>query len=317
MSDLGSDNVASAVVPPVAPQAPGQLAYSIRPITAEQALTDYNKLRLHTGTTAHLFGQKAVDFHTFKHRICASNSTGVSFYTSFVSGEFEPCKRRFIDERLSAKMSIEKLAYHVNSLYAKSKGGVLSNFRATIAQSIYRQFSPTCILDPCAGWGSRALAALACDINYIGFDTNTALKPAYDEMAAMYPSSGRLTMRFEDSAIADMSGLVYDMVLTSPPYWTRSKLTEIYEGMPEHASKEEFNNKFLFPMLRRVWDGLSLGGTFAINVPVQMYETIVVAKVIASGSKAHFEIPLSVPKRRATNRYSEFIYVWRKSSCTN
>jgi hypothetical protein len=185
--------------------------------------------------------------------------------------------------------------------------GTVSGFKPVIARNLYKRYKPTLILDPCAGWGGRALGAMSLNINYVGFDTNINLKPAYEKMKSLYPSDSLVDIYFKDSSRADFSQFSYDMVFTSPPYYVRS-LLEIYENMPYYENELDFNNSFLRPMVSNSWKHLKPNGVMALNVPLNAYkfiETIL--------GECADKIPLYLSKRKGgENIYKEFIYIWIK-----
>jgi len=99
--------------------------------------------------------------------------------------------------------------------------GSMCGFKPSNAIDLYKKYNPTHIVDPCAGWGGRLLGAMALDIDYTGFDVNTHLKSNYDQLINELGehSTSKVVMKFEDSLNAVISGIDYDMVFTSPPYF--------------------------------------------------------------------------------------------------
>jgi DNA modification methylase len=150
---------------------------------------------------------------------------------------------------------------------------------------------------------------MSLGINYIGFDTNTSLKTAYKNMINAYPHDGNVTIHFQDSAKVDYSRYTYDFVFTSPPYFQKTKPTEGYENMPEYEDRDDFNERFFFPVVRNTYKHLSRNGHYALNIPIDMYEDI--KKVLGPADK---KIPLYIQKRYAGQEggYKEYIYVWNK-----
>ena len=60
--------------------------------------------------------------------------------------------------------------------------GTINTMRPGAALHFYRKYNATRILDFTAGWGSRMVAAIAGEIDYIGIDSNTSLKPGYQKI---------------------------------------------------------------------------------------------------------------------------------------
>lgn len=79
---------------------------------------------------------------------------------------------------------------------------------------------------------------MAGGINYIGVDSNTDLKPAYDRMIELYSeiSPSRIRMIYRNVKGVRISQLKFDFVLSSPPFWqSNGALSETYAHMPETA----------------------------------------------------------------------------------
>ena len=183
-------------------------------------------------------------------------------------------------------------------------GAMTSQIPMAIVDCI-NAYGATTVLDPCAGWGSRLLGATSQGCNYIGFDTNTTLEPVYKKMVEELPVLWNVHMKYEDSAKADLSGLIYDMVYTSPPYWyAKNKYPqERYEGMPEYSGMKEWVNNFLEPMFHNVMDNIQVGGRVCLNIPQESYEYL--------GLKCNEIRTLpTLGRRRAVK--PDMVYVWYK-----
>ena len=94
-------------------------------------------------------------------------------------------------------------------------------------------------------------------------------------------------------------------MLTSPPYYN----TEQYEGQ-KVMEKEKWNRDFYTPLFEKTWKHLKKGGHYCLNVPVEVYETVAI-KVMG---KANEVIPMTKSKRKADEKYKEYIYVWTKTT---
>jgi tRNA1(Val) A37 N6-methylase TrmN6 len=126
-------------------------------------------------------------------------------------------------------------------------------------------------------------------------------------MIATYPHTNNITLLFQDSATIDYSQFEYDMVLTSPPYFNRKGIVEVYEHMPEYATRADFNQRFLFPVVRATFDHLKSGGHYCLNVPQSQYEEV---KGLLGEATEKVEYPLQ--KRTPNCKYQEYIYIWTK-----
>jgi len=176
-------------------------------------------------------------------------------------------------------------------------------FKATTAKYIYKKYGAKKVLDPTAGWGGRMLGAWALDIDYIGYDTNEALIPAYQGMVdAMTETGSNIEMNFEDCLAADYSVHDYDFVLTSPPYVN----LEVYQGMTPFASDKAFYEKFLIPLLNKCLAHIKPGGRVCFNISPKMY-----ADLIKHGYRAADEEEDLLQQKRLGKDKGDKIYIWR------
>lgn len=281
------------------------IASKLKAITEEDALKDYEALKTTTNPKSTI-GNKAMDYFFFKHRLATKAKGGESFYDWLKNDPLRtPSAKRLYQYNIAHGKSDAVAKYDVFRLYK----GSINAFKPVIARGLYMKYKPRTILDFSAGWGGRCLAAMSLDINYIGFDTNKNLKSAYSGMIKAYPHKSKVSIHFQDSSKVDYSKYTYDFVFTSPPYFQKTKPTEKYEGMPHYATREEFNENFFFPVVKKTWANLSRGGHYALNIPMDMYEDV---KKVLGG--ANVKIPLHIQKRYAGQEggYKEFIYVWNK-----
>lgn len=90
------------------------------------------------------------------------------------------------------------------------------------------------VVDPCAGWGERALCAAMHGVTYEAVDVNGALMSGYDAMVRELGLSG-VSVSYGDAAKHDFGKA--DAVITCPPYMD----AEIYSGDgAENLSSADF-----------------------------------------------------------------------------
>jgi hypothetical protein len=287
-----------------------ELARKIKVIPKEMAMADYEKLRsipCNEIKVSSLVGNKAMDYFFFAKRLDTKSKKGLSFedFMKDATLRKKPYYRKLFDYNMRYGKNQYVAWYDVFRMYF----GSINAFKPIIAKELYCRYKPKTVLDFSAGWGGRCLGAMASDINYVGFDTNTDLRSAYEGMIKMYPHNSDIKINFQDSAKADFSKYTYDMVFTSPPYFMKTKPTEEYANMPQYTDRADFNAKFLHPVLRKAWSNLSSGGVMCLNVPKDMYPDCV--EVLGKATTKH---PLFIQNRYGgqKRRYSEFIYVWKK-----
>jgi DNA modification methylase len=122
-----------------------------------------------------------------------------------------------------------------------------------------------------------------------------------------------IKMFFQPSETFDFSKHVYDLVMTSPPYFR----IEEYEKMPEYGSKKGFLDKFFIPVVKKAWESLQKGGHLALNMPEEMYQAIrshLPRLTRTYKLPLHNRNPSSAAKQTVLQNAprSELIYVWRK-----
>lgn len=149
--------------------------------------------------------------------------------------------------------------------------GAIVPFKSSTAKYIYKKFGATCVLDPTMGWGGRMLGATSLGIDYIGFDTNTDLRPGYEEMIKDLKLD-KVKLFWESSlneeVIEKLAG--YDMVLTSPPYANK----ELYAHMTPWIDDDQFYKEFLIPLIDLCHKYLAMGGKSCWNIDPQMYKKL-------------------------------------------
>ena len=225
-------------------------------------------------------------------------------------------KKHTLPEILLNKEEYDKLMGRVEKL---KRTGTLANrvfeayrfnqavvfFKPSVAKLIYQTFEATHVLDPTAGWGGRMLGAWGAGINYTGIDTNTNLKPGYDDMMrVMGASDGKPTMRmiWEDTLEVDYESIDYDFVLTSTPYVNKhGKMVEVYEHQVIMA---DFYGLFLVPLIQKCLRHIKRNGKVCFNMNEVMYEEV--AKRFRPANQEHNMLQ----QKRLAKDKREKIYVW-------
>jgi tRNA1(Val) A37 N6-methylase TrmN6 len=289
-----------------------ELSKEIKNITLEEAKEDYEKLvniKCKLINPKSNIGNRAMDYFFFKHRLNTKTESGKDFVSFYNNKEYlkSPSSTRLYKFGLDNGKNKTSSAYDVFRLYQ----GSINAFKPLIARQLYCKYMPKSILDFSAGWGGRCLGAMSLNINYTGFDTNKELKTAYEQMIKTYPHDSQAKVIFMDSSKVDYSKYDYDFVFTSPPYFKKTKPTEQYENMPVYETRDEFNEKFFFPVVRNTYKHLKSNGVYALNIPIDMYKDI--KKVLGGADKKYL---LTIQSRYADKEpvYKEYIYIWNKTS---
>jgi hypothetical protein len=299
-----------------------ELARRLRGTTLEDARASFEEL-IKVGCEEKVsplsrIGLKTLDHFFFGHRLKAKTKRHISFVEAMQDRKVV----RYINEKIrqikanpdqifANRDELLRQQYSVFQLYY----GSINQFRPTEAMRIYCILKPKVgILDFSAGWGGRCLGAMALGIPYIGIDANKQLEGAYTAMKAAVAPDAKVKLLFQPSETVDFSKYNYDLVFTSPPYFT----LEEYEGMPTYEGDEGFMEEFFRPVIEKAWQHLRMGGHLALNMPETMYKGI---RHCLPPLDRKIKLPIS--NRHPTNaalgrsigtegvRY-EYTYVWKK-----
>lgn len=297
------------------------IAKRLRPVTKEEAIESYQKLRDIECTSIGKYarvGLDCLDYFLLRHRIKAKTKRHISFFEAlkdaplmkYIDEKIVKIKEKGLsasnDERLRQRYSVFQLYY-----------GTINQFRPSEAKRVYCTLEPKIgVLDFSAGWGGRCLGAMAYGVPYIGIDANKNMEASYESMVKTVDPSANVRMFFKASETVDFSKFDYDLVFTSPPYF----MLEEYEKMPQYGSKEGFLEKFFIPVVKSAWKNLRSPGHMALNMPKEMYDAV---KGVLPPFWKRMKLPVS--NRHPTNAVlgkaigetnvkarSEGVYVWRK-----
>jgi hypothetical protein len=135
----------------------------------------------------------------------------------------------------------------------------------------YTHFKAKRVFDPFAGWGDRCIAAMACDIDYLGVDSNTKLTKIYQRAIKLYPHSSNVrifTSKVQDIPIKNFD---FDLVLTSPPFYdnTTGRLMEMYPNA--ESNYDTFMKECLIPVMTEC---LSRHIFVCLHLPPHMHKTL-------------------------------------------
>ena len=173
-------------------------------------------------------------------------------------------------------------------------GQVVMEFRPEIARDIYLKFCKpgARVLDPCHGWGGRAIGWLAADLggHYVGFDPGTQTSAGWREMVAFLKQSATTStaenqcLPFEDSKLEPES---FDFALTSPPYFDTEKYSdEKTNSLNRYKTIKAWTEGFYKPFILKTMDALKPGCVFLLNVGNKKYPLSDIAARIAEDAGA-------------------------------
>jgi len=302
-----------------------EIAYAIKPITHSQMSKDFRKLQqlfeqediaidcISYGIRS---GNNTVDYYTFEERLETRGKYNTSYY-DFLSNIDEFKKKKFIRNMIHYYDTVKnknrtKNNYTVLKEVYNICISAINIFRPIVAADIYRQYKPTSVLDFTCGWGGRLIGACAVNVpRYTGIDINTRLHGSYQKMIKDITENNEISTTtipqifLEDALDFDYSTITYDLVLTSPPYYS----IEQYPKNQIYASHLDMNERFYKPLFSKTFQHLQIGGHYCLNVNSEIYTTVCVSLF----GEAHRQVPLKKSARRTiNNNYKEFIYIWKK-----
>jgi 16S rRNA G966 N2-methylase RsmD len=235
-------------------------------------------------------GNNIVDFFTFKERLETRGKYNIHFY-DFVKNIEEFKKKKFI-QNMFTYYSTVKNAHGLKNEYIVMKEvyniciSAINIFRPLVAVEVYTKFKHSVVLDPCAGWGGRAVGAAVCgNIQYFGIDVNPSLKIPYQNMCNFLNSkintenadnTQKINLMIADATTFDYSQIEpkYDMVFTSPPYYFIEKYNH---NKAYNNSKDEMDEQFYVPLFSNTYLHLLTGGCMALNVNRDLYERVCIS----------------------------------------
>ena len=149
-------------------------------LSDDELVAEYHKLRSYVpDAMKRSFVGNPILYHFQLDNLCrVATKSAVSFYEMMTGNETKRADWWAKVNRYAAGSRPLQPALRFFEMYRRLTGPIIF-FRPTVAATIYSKMGATAVLDPCAGWGGRLLAAAAADIAYTGIDTNLALKPAY------------------------------------------------------------------------------------------------------------------------------------------
>ena len=177
--------------------------------------------------------------------------------------------------------------------------GSLNLFKANIGCYILERFNVKSVLDPYAGWGTRFLACIVKNINYIGFDTNTKLQRVYNEIAQFTNTQINWELISENSIDYSFKDFEYDTIFSCPPYYN----TEIYEEMPNiDCDLNEWVRIYLVSLFAK-----SKGKKIILVLPENIINLLVQYKIVPNISE---KILMPRRKRPTKSSNNEYICYW-------
>jgi hypothetical protein len=142
-----------------------------------------------------------------------------------------------------------------------------SNFRPAIAKRLVEDFTPVggLVLDPCAGYGGRAVGTLAAGRRYIGVDPHPKAGEAFQKLQDLL----KVNLTFFNQPIeeVDFGDLQADLVITSPPYFSVERYSnDPSQSWVRYPTWDLWLSRFLSVLLAKSFNSLVPGGRLLLNV---------------------------------------------------
>ena len=159
-----------------------------------------------------------------------------------------------------------------------NKHYVASNFKPALARAIFNEFgNQGTVLDFSAGFGGRFVGFYSSTCSrYIGIDPNlNSCALLHENVGIREKRVPRKTKRrsFLSAPAESIDYAIYtghnqvDCIFTSPPYAdTERYASDVTQSWRRYGTVEEWKERFLFTVVRKLYACLKPNGTLAINI---------------------------------------------------
>jgi len=258
-------------------------------------------------------GNKILYHFQLRNLMKCKRGKNPSFYDLIIKEE----NKELYDKHYQDTLKRARTGTMTNRIYEawRINKGAIVFFKACQAIYIYKKYNGKSILDFTAGWGGRLLGAWALGIDYVGIDTNINMKYAYDEMIKALRdydkkigrTSPKMKILWQSCLDVDYSKIEYDLVLTSPPY---SNMEE-YECMPLWKNDKDFNDNFMYPIFKKVYDNIKTDGFVCINISPKMWQDLKDYDMPEIKEEINLKQQLGKNTTKKTKKI-DMIYIWQK-----
>lgn len=140
-----------------------------------------------------------------------------------------------------------------------------TNFRPCFAKAVVEALCPVggLVLDPCAGYGGRAVGTLAAGRRYVGVDPHPKAGEAFLGLRGITGELLFYNEPFEDVALGELKA---DLVFTSPPYFSVERYSEdTAQSWVRYPAWNTWVDGFLRAFVEKSKAHLKPGGRFCVN----------------------------------------------------
>lgn len=160
------------------------------------------------------------------------------------------------------------------------------DFPANTAADLMREFAPGgSVLDPCHGWGGRLVGAMMSDASlYVGCDPSQEAHDGLvraDEAFRPYAKDTKTEFILSPFEDADLGGRVFDMAITSPPYFDVEQYHGEGQSHVRYPKYDLWRDGFYHTLIEKTYGALKPGGVFVLQVGSKSYPLLEDGKAIA------------------------------------
>ncbi len=192
-----------------------------------------------------------------------------------------------------------------------------TNFRPCFAKAIVEALCPAggFVLDPCAGYGGRAVGTLAASRQYVGVDPHPKAGEAVLGLQSITGEFSFYNEPFEDTSLGHLKA---DLVFTSPPYFSVERYSDDpAQSWVRYSTWDTWVEGFLRPFVAKSRAHLKSGGRFCVNtknVRMGRQQFPIADELIRLAREAGFELErtLAMPLGRIGKQTrTEPVFVFR------
>ena len=158
----------------------------------------------------------------------------------------------------------------------RSRNKQCTTFKPKIIKYIIEMFGSRRVLDISSGWGDRLVGAMASDVDiYHGFDPNVTLQPKYAEIISFFQTvavNPNIKCRVDPTPFeeAQLNEGFYDLVMSSPPYFTMEMYThESGQSIETATNEKDWYKSYLWVWIEKTKFALRNDGILALNINQQ------------------------------------------------
>jgi len=170
------------------------------------------------------------------------------------------------------------------------------DFPVDLARKLFDEFAPKGgkVLDPCHGWGGRALGFLLSEtaMQYQGFDvdgqTAFGVGAMVEDLKPFYDAKKKVNLTLCPYEDANVSKGFYDFAITSPPYFDTEKYNGDESSWRRYPEYSKWVEGFYKPLIEKTAAALKPGAVFALQVGNQKNPLEETAMQIIGGANMQF-----------------------------